>query len=214
MTKSFPRTYVSAKRLRTPNCAVIYTRNDKPVLDFLSLPLIVKPVFEGNSIGITKNSVCSNFDEALLRAKDLYQKIAAPVMLEEFIDGAEVNICILGSAKSAPLVNTVALNKKGLVYDYSQKHHRISLNRYPLYNGIEVKRQIHDFLDIFSMLGKVEFMRIDCIIKNGELYCIELTPDADLSISSALYKSVSMKMTYVEFLKLIIDNSLESYRNR
>lgn len=203
-----------AKRLRTPNCAVIYTRNDKPALGFLSLPLIVKPVFEGNSIGITKDSVCSNFEEALGRAKDLYQKIAAPVMLEEFIDGAEVNICMLGSGKSAPLVNTVALNKKGFVYDYNQKHNRISFNRYPLYKGIEVERQIHDFLDIFSMLGKVEFMRIDCIIKNGELYCIELTPDADLSINSALYKSVSMKMNYVDFLKLIIDNSLESYRNR
>jgi D-alanine-D-alanine ligase len=203
-----------AKRLRTPNCAVIYTSNDKPALDFLSLPLIVKPVFEGNSIGITNDSLCNNFEEALWKARELYQKIMAPVMLEEFIDGVEVNVCILGNGKSTPLVTTVTLNKKGFVFDYNQKHKTISLNRYPLYEGPEVERQIHDFLDIFSMLGKVEFMRIDCIVKNEELYCIELTPDADLSISSALYRSVSMRMDYVDFLKLLIKNSLESYRNR
>jgi D-alanine-D-alanine ligase len=203
-----------AKRLRTPNCAVIYTLDDKPTVDFLSLPVIVKPVFEGNSIAITQDSVCSSFDAAIRKARELFQNISAPVMLEELIEGTEVNICILGSSKSTAVVNTVALTKKGLVYDYNQKHSQISLSRYSLYKGGEVERQTQDFLDIFSMLGKVEFMRIDCIINNDELYCIELTPDADLSISSALYKSVSMTMTYVDFLKLIIDNSLENYRSR
>lgn len=202
-----------AKSISTPNCAVIYTETDEPVLDFLRVPIIVKPVFEGNSIGISRDSICNSYAEARDRAKWLYSKILAPIMLEEYIEGTEINICMIGNSKNPPQINTVALDRKGALYDYRQKHSRLSLSRYKPYGGDEIEQEKKKFYDIFSMLGKVEFMRIDCILGNEGISCIELTPDADLSINSALYKSISSEMSYIEFLNFLIQNSIESYKN-
>lgn len=200
--------------LRVPRCAVFYAQNDRPALDVLEMPLIVKPVFEGSSIGITRDSVCLTPEAAEAKAKALYSEVQAPVMVEEFIEGTEVNVCLLQDGKGEYCINAVALNKRGPVYDYRQKHFRFPLNTYKPYRGTEIENSLESFLNIAKMLGKLEFLRIDCIIRDEQIFCVELTPDADLSLNSALYLSVAHKMSYREFVRLLVDNAIESYRNQ
>jgi D-alanine-D-alanine ligase len=200
--------------LRVPRCAVFYAENDGPDLDTLNGPLVVKPVFEGNSIGITRDSVCPTREAAEAKARALYSVIKAPVMVEEFVAGTEVNVCLLQSRRGEYHINAVTLNKRGAVYDYRQKHFRLPFKTYEPYLGDEFQGHRQTFLSIAKMLGKLEFMRIDCIVRNGEVFCLELTPDADLAISSALYLSVSQEMTYTNFVRTLIDNAIESYRNQ
>ena len=200
--------------IHTPRCVVMYHKDDDVVADFLQPPLIVKPVFEGNSIGINKESLCSSLDEAKGKARALCLKISAPVMLEEFVAGQEISLCVLGDHATHPLVNTVVLNKNSEIYDYSQKHSQIKFKRYKPYSAPLILDHIERFLSIFKMLGKVEFMRFDCIVRDNQLSCFELTPDADLAIGSALYQSLSSHMTYAEFIRTIVSNTYRYYKNR
>ena len=200
--------------LNSPRCAVFYTENDKPALDILKPPLIVKPVFEGNSIGIAQDSVCVSYKQAEAKARNLYSKILAPVMVEEFVNGTEVNICLILGEKGEYRIKTVALNKQGHVYSYRQKHFRLPFRTYDAFKSTEVEGKRDSYLNIARMLGKLEFIRIDCVINDESIYCIELTPDADLSISSALYRSVASELSYEEFLRLLIMNATESYRSQ
>jgi D-alanine-D-alanine ligase len=200
--------------LLTPRCAVFYSEGDQPTLDVLQPPLIVKPVFEGDSIGIAQDSVCTSYKTAEAKARHLYSKIMAPVMVEEFINGTEVNICLIQNGEAGYHIRTVALNKQGQVYDYRQKHFRLPLKTYEVYKGNEIAVNTDSILNIAKMLGKLEFMRIDCIISDNTLYCIELTPDADLSIGSALYKSFAGDLNYNGFLRLLIRNAVQNYRSR
>jgi D-alanine-D-alanine ligase len=200
--------------LRTPRCAVFYAQNDCPALEVLETPLIVKPVFEGNSIGITRDSVCPTADAARMKATALYSKIRAPVMVEEFLEGTEVNVCLLQDGKGGYRINAVALNKSRAVYDYRQKHFRWPLGMYKPYQSAEIESNFESLLNIAKMLGKLEFMRFDCVISAGQLFCVELSPDADLSINSALYLSVAHEMDYNDFVRQLIDNAIESYRSR
>jgi len=199
--------------LRTPKCAVIYADNDRPTLEALNPPLIVKPVFEGNSIGIEQDSVCLTYEAAAAKARDLHSKIQAPVMVEEFIEGTEINVCLIQNG-SGYRISAVALNKRGRVYDYGQKHFRLPLSTYTPCSSPEIEAGTETFLNIAKMLGKLEFLRIDCVVKDGQLFCIELTPDADLAINSALYRSVASELTYTDFVRLLVTNALESYKNR
>src|SRR4051812_19811467 len=61
--------------LRVPRCAVFYAMNDCPDLGVLDPPLIVKPVFEGDSRGITRDSICVTPDAAGARALALFSQI-------------------------------------------------------------------------------------------------------------------------------------------
>lgn len=200
--------------LRVPRCAVFYAQNDRPALDVLDPPLIVKPVFEGDSRGITRDSICATPEAAEAKALALYSQIRAPVMVEEFVEGVEVNVGLLQDGKGEYRINAVTLNKRGPVYDYRQKHFRLPFSTYQPYRGAEVEDNSESFLNIVKMLGKVEFLRIDCMIKEGQLFCVELTPDADIAITSALYRSVAHDMNYNSFVRLLIENAIESYRSR
>jgi D-alanine-D-alanine ligase len=199
--------------LMVPRCAVFYAQSDRPALDVLETPLIVKPVFEGDSRGVTGDSICVTREAAEAKALALYAQIDAPVMVEEFIEGVEVNVCLLQDGKGEYRINAVALNKRGSVYDYRQKHFRLPCSTYQPYQGTEVENNLGSFLNIAKMLGKVEFLRIDCIIREGQLLCLELTPDADLAITSALYRSVAHEMDYISFVRLMVENAIESYRS-
>lgn len=103
----------------TPTYAVIdeNTDLDKVVAD-LGLPLIVKPPLEGSTIGITKVTRA----EDLKAAVDLAHKYDKLVLAEQFIEGREFSVPLLGSgaqARALPIVEIVAPEGN---YDYQNKY--------------------------------------------------------------------------------------------
>jgi len=103
----------------TPTYAVIdeNTDLDKVVAD-LGLPLIVKPPLEGSTIGITKVTRA----EDLKAAVDLAHKYDKLVLAEQFIEGREFSVPLLGTgaqARALPIVEIVAPEGN---YDYQNKY--------------------------------------------------------------------------------------------
>ena len=103
----------------TPTYAVIdeNTDLDKVVAD-LGLPLIVKPPLEGSTIGITKVTRA----EDLKAAVDLAHKYDKLVLAEQFIEGREFSVPLLGTgaqARALPIVEIVAPQGN---YDYQNKY--------------------------------------------------------------------------------------------
>ena len=105
----------SAAGIPTPRFEVLDAGSDwAGVVSRLGLPLIVKPVREGSTIGLTK----------VMRAGDLPQAYAHAahhdpmVMAEEFIDGAELTGSFLGD-DALPLIRIEAPQGN---YDYQNKY--------------------------------------------------------------------------------------------
>ncbi|MFC5551001.1 D-alanine--D-alanine ligase [Massilia aerilata] len=108
-----------ANGVSTPKYAVIDdgTDLDKVVAE-LGLPLIVKAPLEGSSIGITKVTR----REELQAAVDLSRKYDARVLAEQFIEGREFSVPLLGTgptARALPIIEIVAPEGK---YDYQNKY--------------------------------------------------------------------------------------------
>jgi D-alanine-D-alanine ligase len=84
----------------TPNYQVFYSRNKKidPELKF---PLIVKPVCMDNSIGITNDSVVKDEEELRSRVSYILRTYDQPALVEEYIDGKEVTVGVLGNGRNA-----------------------------------------------------------------------------------------------------------------
>ncbi|HMN22362.1 MAG TPA: D-alanine--D-alanine ligase [Ottowia sp.] len=84
----------------------------------LGLPLIVKPVREGSSLGLTKVTDAAAMAGAVAAAAAL----DADILCEQFIAGDEVTCAVLGSglqARALPVIHIVAPDGQ---YDYQNKY--------------------------------------------------------------------------------------------
>lgn len=119
MDKIFTKKIWLYHALTTPKYAVLNANTDlSKAADQLGLPLIVKPPHEGSTIGITKVTSA----DALPAAYQLAAKFDEEVLAEEFIQGRELTVAVLGRGAGAyalPLIEIVAPDGN---YDYQNKY--------------------------------------------------------------------------------------------
>jgi D-alanine-D-alanine ligase len=71
--------------------------------DDLAFPLIVKPLNEDASIGIDNGSVVHNVKDLLERMSYINQKFDSATLVEEFVDGREIYVGVLGNDRPEAL---------------------------------------------------------------------------------------------------------------
>jgi D-alanine-D-alanine ligase len=77
-------------------------------------PLFVKPVQEGSSKGITEKNFVRTRDELFSQTRFLLEAYAQPVLIEEFLPGAEFTCGVLGNGASARVLPLVGMNFRSL----------------------------------------------------------------------------------------------------
>ena len=100
--KSLAKKVLRFHGILTPEFATVYRGALDHVGD-LKFPLIVKPPQEDASIGITSKSVVRDIRELLGTMDSLQREFQSPVMVEEFIDGREYYVGLLGNVTPAAL---------------------------------------------------------------------------------------------------------------
>lgn len=71
--------------------------------DHLHFPLFVKPVDEDASIGISNNAVVNNVKELMERISYIHTEIHTAALIEEFIEGREIYVSVIGNEKPQAL---------------------------------------------------------------------------------------------------------------
>jgi D-alanine-D-alanine ligase len=69
----------------------------------IDFPLILKPPQEDASLGITQKSIVNDVQELLTRMSSLQDEYQGPVLAEEFIDGREFYVGVLGNSDAQAL---------------------------------------------------------------------------------------------------------------
>jgi len=105
----------AAQGIPTPAHRLLDAHTDsKAVVDALGLPLIVKPVHEGSTIGISKVERIEDLDAARAEAAQYDRE----VMAEQFVDGPEYTASIL-DGRALPLIH---IEPSSGFYDYEAKY--------------------------------------------------------------------------------------------
>jgi D-alanine-D-alanine ligase len=84
----------------------VFAKSFRGRLDFshdLQFPVIVKPAREDGSIGIEFSAVCASIRELMERIDWLHQNFDSPVLIEEYIEGLEMYVGVLGNDKPEAL---------------------------------------------------------------------------------------------------------------
>ncbi|MGE0798233.1 MAG: D-alanine--D-alanine ligase [Lautropia sp.] len=84
----------------------------------LGLPLIIKPPHEGSTIGITKVTAADQLVEAYAAAA----RLDSVVLAEQFIDGRELTVAIVGGGERAAALPVVEIRAPQGNYDYQNKY--------------------------------------------------------------------------------------------
>jgi D-alanine-D-alanine ligase len=94
LEKPVTRAVLTAAGVAVPKGRTL-ERGDEP-LDGLTFPLIVKPAASDASHGIALESVCRTAAEVRARARHVRETYHQASVVEEYIDGRELNVSILG----------------------------------------------------------------------------------------------------------------------
>jgi len=76
----------------------------------LRFPVFVKPVHEGSSKGITERNYCRTPSEMREQVAFLLDRYRQPVLIEEFLTGAEFTCAVLGNGGDAHVLPIVGMN--------------------------------------------------------------------------------------------------------
>jgi D-alanine-D-alanine ligase len=100
--KSLTKQVLSFQKILTPQFAAIFRGALDHVGD-LKFPLIVKPPQEDASLGITSKSVVRDIKELFGTMDSLQREFQSPVLVEEFVEGREFYVGVLGNVNPQPL---------------------------------------------------------------------------------------------------------------
>jgi D-alanine-D-alanine ligase len=181
----------------TPRYLLLDTTSDwSRVAQILGLPLIVKPVHEGSTIGLTKVMMVADLPAAYALAAGYDSSVLA----EEFIAGRELTAAVLGDV-ALPLVRIEAL---GGNYDYQNKYFTDS-TKYHCPSGIraDIEDKIKETtLHAFKVLGCSGWGRADMMLRDdGRFYFLEMNTVPGMTGHSLV--PMAAKQAGIDFPELV-----------
>lgn len=158
-----------AAGLPVPDYLLLDASSDaQAVIDRLGLPLFVKPVNEGSSIGVTKVKAAGEL-RAAFEAAARYDRL---VLAERNVGGGEYTVPIL-AGEALPVIRIVPATE---FYDYEAKYFRDDTQyRCPCGLEPEREREIQMLaLKAFDVLGGRDWGRVDVLLDEaGGPYLLE-----------------------------------------
>lgn len=162
-------------------------------------PCVVKPVDGGSSVGVS--IVTENLE--LEKAVDMARKYGGRVLVEEYIKGIEVSCGILGG-RALPVIEIVPKNN---FFDYEAKYtDGMSREICPARISKELTKRVQELaIKVFKVVGCRGYARVDMIIRDKEIFVLEINTLPGLTANSLLPKEArEMGIGYQELLDEII----------
>ena len=176
--------------------------------------IVIKPVREGSSFGVSiikswwdfeKRRPSLETEEALKEA----QKYGDEVLIEEFIEGKELTVAIVGES-TYPAIEIISPNE---FYDFSAKYDGVGTKYIPAnLSSTETKKLSEICLKAFKSLGCSGWGRVDLIkSKNdGILYILEVNTVPGMTETSLVPKAARLaELSFNDLLVEIIKTSID-----
>ncbi len=215
------KTRLSALGIDTPKYQLMDSKTAP--LFHLKYPCIVKPCAEDGSSGISEESVVYDFDSLQTQVSAISMRFKKRALVEEFVDGREFNVTVLGTKKP------VALPVSEIVYSLAPELPTILTfsakwdpqSAYYQHTKVicpaEIDKELEEriartALSAFRLFGSRGYARADFRLDTaGQLKIIELNPNPDISPGSgAALQARAAGMSYDRFIEQILQLALET----
>ena len=195
----------------------------------IKFPLLVKPPQEDASLGITQKSVVNDVKELLDVISSTQQEYQSPVLVEEFIDGREFYVGVIGNSKveALPIIELdfskfpaglpkIASWEAKWGDDGDEKGAQFEGTKsiFPTDLSEELTNKIQQVaIDSFQALRLRDYARVDLrVTAEEEVYVIEANPNCYLEQNSEFARSAQKAgLEYAALISRIVELASARY---
>lgn len=189
LDKDFAKRIVRAAGVATPDWVLVDgdIEEFRAALEALPLPVFVKPAFEGSSKGILESSLIHDRATLIESVQRLYTHYRQPILVEEFIDGDELTVGLIGNRRPDVLgiMRVLPLKASGpFVYSLEVKRDWERRVRYECpaqLSAADAEAVRQSAVVAWKALGCRDVSRIDYRLRGGVPYFLEVNPLPGLS---------------------------------
>jgi D-alanine-D-alanine ligase len=221
MDKARVRQRLAAEGVPVP-IGEVYTDDDTE--RWHVFPAIVKPANQHSSCGVSRRSLVENSTELRQQVRWVLEKFGGPAVVEEFIDGREIHVALIGNREITilpPMEIDYSLfgDIHDRIYTNEAKFDKQQLPYYltkflcPAPLDVATQRRVEAAaLAAYRLGGCRDYGRVDLRLRHGEPLVLDVNPNADLTFESD--HAIGSKMlgwTYGQLAAHIIACTLERW---
>jgi D-alanine-D-alanine ligase len=188
----------------------------------LRYPLIVKPAREDGSAGIGKESVVYDYESLQRLLKNIFTVHEPPILVEEYIEGRELHISILGN-ETPTMLPPIEFDFSALPDDYpniitydakwnplDESFHRIHSFCPAKLTKVQLKKIERYALAAYDIMECRDYARLDIRLgKDNSVYVLEVNPNPDLTEGVSFMESAEKSgLSFSKTLKMIVEFAL------
>ena len=226
--KALSKKILSYHRIKVPEF-LVFPRGRKirkQRVESLPYPMVVKSLIEQGSVGIAQASHVNNAEELLERVEQLHTMTHGDAIAEQYIDGRELYVAVLGNQRlqvlpirelvfgkvdeDMPRMATYKVKwdekyreRWGIDYQFARTL-PAGMNEYIP----KLARRIYRLLDLSG------YARMDLrLTKDGKVYVLEANPNAAIASNEEMaFAAEKVGMKYEAFIQRIVNLGLQAHR--
>ncbi len=214
--------------LPTARFRVVATKNFS--FNSLHYPLVVKPLYEGSSIGICDNSLVATRQEMRERVSWVLDRYSEPALVEEYLPGREFTVAVIGNGAEARVLPIVEIKFESLphgvnpIYSFEAKwiwdntDKPLEIFECPAKLSAELQADIERIcLEAYRVLRCRDWCRIDVRLDSSNRpHILELNPLPGIlprpEQNSCLPKAArAAGMSYSSLINTVLDIACKRY---
>ena len=179
--------------------------NEDPIekVKDLHYPLMIKPVSEGSSFGMSK----VNNESELVKAIEEARKYNAEILIEEYLVGIAATVGVLENDGKAFATEILELRPKNEWYDYEAKYTK-GMTEFilPAELSVEMTEKVkNNAVRAFEVCGCSGVSRVDFLIVNNIPYILEINTNPGMTDTSDLpAQAAAGGINYDELVKMVL----------
>jgi D-alanine-D-alanine ligase len=199
--KGKTKSILSYHGIPTPAYDVVNPGEDGSV-GSLRFPLIVKPLWEDGSLGISNDALVQDPPSLIQQTRKLHRIHRQPALVEEYIEGRELNVSILGNEEvqvlpiseidfstMPPGIPKICGYEAKWVESSEEFTHTVPLCPAPLSPEVEERVKMVS-LESYRLIGCRDYARVDIRLNpDGVPYVLEVNANPDISPDAGMSRS-------------------------
>jgi len=189
----------------------------------MHFPFIVKPTHEDASIGIVNASVVYDVPSLQKQVAYIIKTFDQPALVEEYIEGRELNVAIIGNRQPMLLpISEIDFSKLPSHYPKIVTYNAKWVEGSPEYDGTvgtcpaqlepAVEQRVREIaLRAYQIMEIRDYARVDMRLDVSQRpYVLEVNPNPDISRDAGFARSArTAGMTFEEMVGKIVETALE-----
>jgi D-alanine-D-alanine ligase len=210
--------------IHTPYFTTVYRGRTEHSHD-IQFPVIVKPAREDGSIGIQFGAVCSSIKELMERIDYIHAEFDSPALIEEYIEGRELYVGVIGNEKpeALPVVEldlsklpegTPKIAGSEVKWEEDTEAYKQTKPFFPDDLAEDVVTKVQETaVQAYQALQLRDYGRIDFrLARDGAVHVLEVNPNPYL-LPTAEFSMAAKKSgrSYAELVAEIVDTAMRRY---